>query len=341
MSQGHEAVDRARNDRSKGRGARSMVVLVFAGLTSFALAGAVGWRLGGARGPEATPITPTAQSRPSAPVATAAQRQKQLLFQVHCARCHGTKGHGDGPDAPLLKSRPRDFSLAGKDVARDPRTIRKAIADGVPGTPMTAFGQLLSARELDLLWEHVQSLSETERAGDTADRSVDGAAGHLARAGFASVQNRRAPPLELRGEAGETLSLGELGGRLVLVVFWGTTCSACLDELPDLEELAKRFGDRGLSVLAVCVEEAVAGEAFRIARGRVKGLKVYTDLSGSARLGYDIQALPTAVLIDESGNILGRATGARKWSSPELRSLIEGCLPINQTDGGPGRVPRS
>ena len=192
---------------------------------------------------------------------------------------------------------------------------------------MNGFGPLLSTRELDLLVERVLSFSRAGRAGGMTDRSRHSIAGDLERAGFAPAQSRTRRALELQGKAGETLSLDQLRGRLVLVVFWGTTCRACLDELPDLDGLAQRYGDRGLSVLAVCVEQAAADEAFHVAGGRVSRLTVYTDSNGSSRLGYDIQALPTAVLIDPLGNILGRAEGARNWGSAEVRSLIEACLP--------------
>jgi thiol-disulfide isomerase/thioredoxin/cytochrome c553 len=327
LNQVQEAADRLQNDVCTGRKARSVVVLIFVGLSSFALAGGLGWRLGGSRGREEVP---SASARPTsgarAVVVTLARSQARLLYQVHCARCHGASGRGDGPDAPLLKSRPRDFVLAGKDTRRDPSRIRNAIADGVPGTPMTAFGPILSARELDLLVDQVGAFTVPGRGTEFADRSHDAKVTALARAGFAAVPKRPAAPLELRGGTGENVSLNDLRGRLVLVVFWGTTCSACLEELPDLHDLAERYADRGLRVLAVCVEQAAAGDAFQVAHQRASRLKVYTDTRGSARLGYDIQALPTAVLIDPSGDLLGTAAGAKKWSSPEVRSLIEACL---------------
>lgn len=343
MSQVQGATDCPQNDVSDGRKTRSLVVLAVAGLGSFALAGFFGWRLGGSRGrveaPSALPAPP-AGTRAAAAVSRS-HGQARLLYQVHCARCHGPSGRGDGPDAPLLKSRPRDFAQAGKETARDAMLIRKAIADGVPGTSMTGFGPLLSARELDLLVDHIGTFAASGRTGEFADRSPDAGVTALARAGFAPVQKRPAAPLQLRDRAGETLSLDDLRGRLVLVVFWGTTCTACLEELPDLQDLAERYADRGLRVLAVCVEQAAAGDAFQVAEERVSRLKVYTDTRGSARLGYDIQALPTAVLIDPSGDVLGTAAGAKKWSSPELRSLIETRLPADPGARGPDGHPRS
>ena len=58
-----------------------------------------------------------AETAPAADeVASSRSDRGSLLYEVHCARCHGREGHGDGADAPLLKPPPRDF--AAEDRAR-------------------------------------------------------------------------------------------------------------------------------------------------------------------------------------------------------------------------------
>jgi mono/diheme cytochrome c family protein len=42
--------------------------------------------------------------------ATATAQSAPLLYKIYCARCHGSSGHGDGPDAGTLKTKPRDFA---------------------------------------------------------------------------------------------------------------------------------------------------------------------------------------------------------------------------------------
>ena len=44
-------------------------------------------------------------------------------------------------------------------------------------------------------------------------------------------------------------------GKVVLVNFWATWCIPCVQELPELNELQKRFGDKGLKVIAVSLDE--------------------------------------------------------------------------------------
>ena len=44
-------------------------------------------------------------------------------------------------------------------------------------------------------------------------------------------------------------------GDIVLVNLWATWCIPCIQELPELNELQKRYRDRGLTVLAVSLDD--------------------------------------------------------------------------------------
>ncbi len=61
----------------------------------------------------------------------------------------------------LLKTPPRD--LAAVVGSRSVDVLRRSISEGVAGTPMTGYGQLLSTRELDSLLEFVRSLAARDR----------------------------------------------------------------------------------------------------------------------------------------------------------------------------------
>src|SRR5204863_4129076 len=47
---------------------------------------------------------PGADARPDAPAGA-------RLFAQHCSQCHGPDGRGNGPAAPSMIPRPRDFTL--------------------------------------------------------------------------------------------------------------------------------------------------------------------------------------------------------------------------------------
>jgi mono/diheme cytochrome c family protein/peroxiredoxin len=307
--------------------AARLVPLVITALVSSIVFGAAGWSL--RRLQVDKPQRPTSGSPPALAEVKESRSlsQGRLIYQVHCARCHGAKGRGDGSDAPLLKSRPRDLASPEGGKPLGPGPVRRAIVSGVPGTPMTAFGQMLSDRDVDRLVEVVQSFASEQTEGEPAPLLSPSIAQRLERAAFIpDPRPRLASVLTMQSNTQKALSLDQLRGRLVLVVFWGTMCGPCLQELPALERLADRFRDAALSVLPVCVEQAQQGEAFAVASARTNHLPVYTNLDNSARLEYDILALPAAVLIDRSGRLLGSSRGAKNWDGPEVKALIETCL---------------
>jgi thiol-disulfide isomerase/thioredoxin len=254
----------------------------------------------------------------------AASQRGELLYQVHCNRCHGPGGRGDGADAASLKTPPHDLATTTSNWSED--RIRQTIVEGKKGTPMLAFGSTFSDRQLDDLVAHLRSfrLPSSREAYEMARSRL---ADRLRRAGFdPEPRVRPAPRLEVRDHKGQITSLDRLRGRLVLVAFWGTSCAPCRKELPAIHRLAERFRDAGLSLMPVCVDSADPAEARAALDDYIQDIPAACDTSGRARLEYDIQVLPTAALVDRSGDLIGVARGGRDWSAPEVIELIETCL---------------
>ena len=88
------------------------------------------------------------------------------IFAQHCAVCHGPDGRGNGPAAPSMFPRPRDFSI-GKfkyksTAAGEPPTdedLLRTIRDGLFASGMPYFAGLLSTEELNAVVEQMKSFS--------------------------------------------------------------------------------------------------------------------------------------------------------------------------------------
>ena len=75
-----------------------------------------------------------------------AQAGGYSLYRMHCLHCHGVSGAGDGPTAPFLYPRPRDyrkglfkFTSTPTGVKPTREDLRKTIKYGLHGTSMPAF----------------------------------------------------------------------------------------------------------------------------------------------------------------------------------------------------------
>jgi mono/diheme cytochrome c family protein len=89
------------------------------------------------------------------------------LYRKHCLHCHGVSGAGDGPTAPFLYPRPRDyrkgifkFTSTAPTNARPTRSdLRKTISQGLHGTSMPAFDALMNDPETEQVIDYVVFLS--------------------------------------------------------------------------------------------------------------------------------------------------------------------------------------
>jgi mono/diheme cytochrome c family protein len=94
-------------------------------------------------------------------------------YERWCARCHGSRGDGHGPAAPALAlngQRPRDFttgrfkitSVASGSAPTD-ADLAHTIAEGLPGTPMPYFRDLLTPEQIQGLVAVVRHFASQQR----------------------------------------------------------------------------------------------------------------------------------------------------------------------------------
>ena len=139
-----------------------------------------------------------------------------------------------------------------------------------------------------------------------------------------------APAITLAEADGSTVDLSDFRGRLVLVNLWAAWCEPCLREMPSLERLQARLGDR-IAVLAISEDRggSKAVEPF-IAKLGLKSVKTYLDPKNAAGHAFEVHGLPTSFLIDRDGKILGRVEGAAEWDSRKFLGILE---PFLSDDG--------
>lgn len=132
-----------------------------------------------------------------------------------------------------------------------------------------------------------------------------------------------APTLE--GDTVDVTALRE--EAVVLLNVWATWCAPCRREIPELQELQRRWGADGLRVVGVSVdapgsEDDVARflEAFDVDYTIL--LDPRTDIAGL--LG--VVGMPTTVLIDRRGVIRWRHLGAVTADDPALLDALRSAL---------------
>jgi len=130
-----------------------------------------------------------------------------------------------------------------------------------------------------------------------------------------------APAAAFRGPDDAPLTLAAFRGKPVLVNLWATWCAPCVAEMPTLDALAAKEGNR-MTVVAVAQDlqgAAVVDPWFQ--KAGLKALQPYLDPQ-NALLDAANSALPTSIFYDAQGRELWRVIGAIDWEGEEAQALL-------------------
>jgi thiol-disulfide isomerase/thioredoxin len=143
--------------------------------------------------------------------------------------------------------------------------------------------------------------------------------------------------ISLADASGNTVQLSDFRGKLVILSLWATWCEPCLREMPSLERLQSRLGER-IAILAVSEDRGGTKvvEPF-ITKLGLKSIETFLDPKSAVGHAFEVRGLPTSLLIDHEGRVLGRVEGGAEWDSTKMLSVIEPLLAGNAlVKGSPG-----
>ncbi len=139
--------------------------------------------------------------------------------------------------------------------------------------------------------------------------------------------DRRAPSFTLKDLTGATVSLDSYRGRVVVLNFWTKTCGPCLEEMPDLAELAKMLRDRpDVAVLAVSIDDGPddVKPTLQTVLREPPPFGVLFDPDSNVVAGhYGTRLFPETWFIDKRGVIRARFDGAREWTNALVVNYID------------------
>ncbi|HUO60120.1 MAG TPA: TlpA disulfide reductase family protein [Candidatus Acidoferrales bacterium] len=139
---------------------------------------------------------------------------------------------------------------------------------------------------------------------------------------------RNSQPAQIGSEApdftltnnGHTVSLSQLRGKPVVLVFWATWCPPCIEETPALVAMQKQLGDK-VTVFAVSADVDDAAYQKFVARN-MPGVLTARDGQNHSNGLYGTYAFPESFIIDRQGIIRRKLIGAVDWTSPEVLDYL-------------------
>lgn len=112
----------------------------------------------------------------------------------------------------------------------------------------------------------------------------------------------KAPDFTLKAMSGKNLKLAEQRGQIIVLNFWASWCGPCRKEMPVLQKFYEKYQDLGVSVWGVNVEqENQAGRDFLADLNL--SFPILFDDSNTISADYQVEAMPTTVILDRNGVI--------------------------------------
>lgn len=136
------------------------------------------------------------------------------------------------------------------------------------------------------------------------------------------VIGKRAPDFTLSTLEGQTISLKDLRGNLVILNFWATWCPACREEMPYLQAIHEEKGGQGVKLVAVDIGEPRSTVQQFMQQGGYT-FTVVLDTNSKVSQDYKIWSIPATFFIDSEGILRSKKVGAFQ-SAEEIANILQG-----------------
>ena len=134
--------------------------------------------------------------------------------------------------------------------------------------------------------------------------------------------------IRLQDLAGADVDVSDFRGKVVFLNFWATWCPTCVTEMPSMEKLHRKLMDKDFVVVSISIQDSAAAVKRFFEQNKLS-FTALLDSTGKTIPGFGIREIPTTLILDKAGRIIGRVVGSRKWDSRESIAMFDQLI-----DGG-------
>lgn len=131
----------------------------------------------------------------------------------------------------------------------------------------------------------------------------------------------------------DTIRLGDLTGKVLIVNFWASWCGPCRSEHAALSEVAREYADRPARFVGVLYNDNTSAATSWIEQMGGQSYPAVTDPRTLTAIDYGVYGVPETFFIDGRGRVVYKHVGP---VSPNLlRQWIDSLLPTATTAKSP------
>lgn len=101
--------------------------------------------------------------------------------------------------------------------------------------------------------------------------------------------------------------------KVVLIDFWGTWCKPCIEDIPKLQALYKKFKHKNFQIVSIAYDKKDDLDKLKrmVKKEGITWVNIFQDIDDQSPLSlikkFKVNTFPTFILVDEKGNILFRS----------------------------------
>ena len=122
-----------------------------------------------------------------------------------------------------------------------------------------------------------------------------------------------------------SVSPESIAGKVVYLDFWASWCKPCVKSFPWLNQMQKKYKDKGLMILAINLDKD-KNLADEFLQRLPAEFTVAFDKEGVTPSLFKVSAMPSSYLVDSNGFIRGRHIGFREKDKANLEKAIASLL---------------
>lgn len=122
------------------------------------------------------------------------------------------------------------------------------------------------------------------------------------------VKGKPSPKFNFENHKGGTTSLDDLKGKYVYVDVWATWCGPCVQEIPFMKEIEKKYHGKNIEFVSISIDNKKDYDKWKkfVTDKQMTGIQLIADDAFKSKFvqDYVIEGIPRFILIDLNGNII-------------------------------------
>ncbi len=134
-----------------------------------------------------------------------------------------------------------------------------------------------------------------------------------------------APKFSIASEQGPKVSPRDFEGKLLVVNFWATWCPPCLTEWPSLNQFARLYKDKGVTVVAISVDRNDKLYRNFLAQHKPEFLTA-RDPEWNIPASYGTFMIPETYIVNREGKVVYKVASDQNWMDPAFLNYFQTLL---------------